>query len=584
MIKFFCKLNLVENKFNIEDLFNGATQNQLDGNYSEANICIQNNTLVCLLGDGYINGNLVTADSLHAIYEKKGVEILPELDGHFLAIVIDNEHQTINVLSDKFSTIPLYYYTNKEQIILSTSLKSIATAFDNKPAINPQAIYNYIYFHCIPSPHTVYEDIYKLEPAHKLTWENNQLDNSLYWLPTFSESEDTSSDVQQQALRTALNDTLTPLSNIDNVGAFLSGGLDSSSVAAFLAKNSENKAKTFTIGFSEPGYDETEFAAAVAEHLGTDHHVYQLTPKDVLDALPKIAEHYDEPFGNSSALPTYFCGKFAKENGVDTLLAGDGGDELFAGNERYATQKIFEKFASLPSIIKAPFNTLVPVAAKVCPISLFKKANSYIFQANQGLPTRLQHYNFLHQNPPSKVFTADILQKVDFSLPLDLMKSRYAEISNVSNTNNMLYLDWKFTLADNDLVKVNNMTDLAGVDVKYPMLSKELLALSCKVSSERKLPGNKLRDFYKQSLASVLPDSTINKSKQGFGLPFGMWLTKDEGLIELTDNALNSLKKRNLINPEFIDEARENHRSVHAHYYGELVWIMVMLELWLQSH
>jgi len=583
MKKFLCRLNLINGRLQLPTYGQGSIQNYVSGDFTPGKLIQDTNTTVLLLGEARIRDKSLSIKESLDIYNNNESD-LSKIEGHFLLLIIDIKNQVTKLFTDKFTTHPAYYYADQKQILFSSTLKGLVSCLDNKPDISSQALFSYLYFHCIPSPSTIYQGVKKLEPAHLLTWKEHKLTSSLYWKPTFTNSNKHSESEQCEILRNKLNSSIKNCRIDDNVGAFLSGGLDSSSVTAYLAKNSKGKAKTFTIGFSEPGYDETEFAQAVAEHFGTEHHVYQLKPIDVLEALPKIAAHYDEPFGNSSALPTYFCAKFAKQKGVDTLLAGDGGDELFAGNERYANQKVFAKYTQLPALIRTPLDFLIPTAAKICPINILKKANSYIYQANQGLPERLQHYNFLHQNPPETVFTADILKKVDNKLPTAQLKTRYNEVDISSPTDNMLYLDWKFTLADNDLVKVNNMTDLAGITVKYPMLSPELLNFSCQVSAERKLPGCALRHFYKKALTPVLPGSTINKSKQGFGLPFGKWLAKDKELMVLTDNALNSLKTRNIIKSEFIDRTLDQHRNVHASFYGELVWLMVMLELWLNSH
>jgi asparagine synthase (glutamine-hydrolysing) len=518
-------------------------------------------------------------------YLLKGASYLAQLTGHFCIVVVDEVKQAVYALTDKMGTTNLYYHKDKDGLYLSTGLGKLIAMADKKFELSAQSLYQYIYFHCIPSPDTIYQNVHKLEPARMLKIESSVMSNSSYWTPSFSHNN-LNIDVKQkqQQLRDALSDATKAYANNDSVGTFLSGGLDSSSVTAYLAKNSSQPINTFTIGFSEPGYDEKEFAQAVSDKFATNHTTYDVTPQDIHEYLPQIASYYDEPFCNSSALPTFFCAKLAKDNGVDTLLAGDGGDELFAGNERYAKQKVFERYFKLPGAVRSLLDTVVPAAAKTIPVNIINKAQSYLQQANEGLPGRLQHYNFLHQTSPTQIFNQSILENVIQGRPVEQYQQRYDELSDTHFVDNMLYLDWKFTLADNDIMKVNYMTKMAGVEVKYPMLSEKLLALSCDIPAEVKLPGQLLRDFYKQSLAPVLPASTINKSKQGFGLPFGKWLVQNQDLQRLTSDALDSLKQRDIFEPSFIDKAQKMQADGHAQYYGELVWIMVMLELWLQSH
>jgi asparagine synthase (glutamine-hydrolysing) len=365
--------------------------------------------------------------------------------------------------------------------------------------------------------------------------------------------------------------------------AFLSGGLDSSTVTGMLAEVSEHQASAYSIGFSAEGYDEMAFARTAARHFNVKLHEYYVTPQDVVDALPLVATSYDEPFGNSSALPAYFCAKVAAENGVQTLLAGDGGDEFFGGNERYISQRVFEHYTSVPRVLR---RGLIEPIVKALPhqLPLVAKANSYIEQANTPLPDRLQSYNFLHRHAAEEIFSADVLQQVDTSLPLELLRSIYRRPHDASDLNRMLYLDWQITLADNDLRKVSHTCALAGVDVVYPMLDDDLVEFSCQVPTAWKINGNNLRHFYKQSLRGWLPQETIDKRKQGFGLPFGVWMRTYTPLRELAYDNLLKLKNRGIVRPEFIDKAIAMHQSEHAAYYGELVWILTVFELWMSRH
>jgi asparagine synthase (glutamine-hydrolysing) len=217
-------------------------------------------------------------------------------------------------------------------------------------------------------------------------------------------------------------------------------------------------------------------------------------------------------------------------------------------------------------------------------LPLISKANSYIAQANTPLPDRMQSYNFLHRHAAAEIFSDEFLQSVDESYPLNLLRSIYHRPESGSQLNRMLYLDWQITLADNDLRKVTQTCGLAGIDVVYPMLDDDLVEFSCNVPTHWKIQGNNLRHFYKEAFKGWLPKETIEKTKQGFGLPFGVWMRTYQPLREMAYDNLLKLKEREFIRPEFIDKAIEMHQSQHASYYGELVWILTVFELWMQGH
>jgi asparagine synthase (glutamine-hydrolysing) len=332
------------------------------------------------------------------------------------------------------------------------------------------------------------------------------------------------------------------------------------------------------MGFDAKGYDEMDYARITAAHFKIKLHEYYVTPADVLQAIPLIAQTYDEPFGNDSAVPAYYCAKFARELGMTRLLAGDGGDEYFAGNSRYAKQKVFELYRHVPSPVKS---ILEPLAFNLPPL---RKVKRYIEQAKIAMPERLETYNFLHQTPLAEIFSEDFLAQIDPDQPLQFLKNTYNRTSNDDLIKQMLFLDDKFTLADNDLRKVNRMCELAGVDVHYPMLQENLVAFSTSIPSKWLMQGFELRSFYKEGLRNFLPKATLAKSKQGFGLPFGVWMSSDKELKQFAVASLESIEKRGFLNPAYIKNLIRLHQEGHASYYGTMIWLLVMLEQWLSTH
>lgn len=507
-----------------------------------------------------------------------------DLCGSFVLAVIDAGDRKITLALDRIGQRHLYYALTSEGLVFATRADDLAKHPDVKRDLSLQALFDYVYFHHCPSPGSIYANVNKLEGGECLVWCNGSVNRRYYWLPEFTENGDVRVeregvellDILAQAVRRETH-------GVSKVGAFLSGGLDSSTVSGLLARENGG-ADTFSIGFPVEGYDEISYARTAAEHFNTRQHEYYVTPDDAVNAIPLVASGCDEPFGNSSALPAYFCAKLARDHGVERLLGGDGGDELFAGNERYAKQLLFERYRKVP----APFRSALEFALNRIPpalqLGLVRKAGRYIEQAATPLPDRLQDYNFLRRHDVRDIFHPDLLAAINTSAPLSVQQACYQRPKEGSSLNRMLYLDWKITLHDNDLVKVNRMCELAGVDVAYPMLDDALIELSCRIPSNAKLKVNRLRWFYKRAMQGFLPARIIDKSKHGFGLPFGIWLRNHAVLKALAYDNILKLKGRGYFKAEFLDHAIAMHQSVHAAYYGELIWILMMLELWFQSH
>jgi asparagine synthase (glutamine-hydrolysing) len=299
--------------------------------------------------------------------------------------------------------------------------------------------------------------------------------------------------------------------------------------------------------------------------------------------MAEVAAHSDQPFGNSSVLPAYYCARMARADGVTRLLAGDGGDELFGGNSRYAKQRVFGWYDTLPGPLRRQLLEPVLERSPVGGLPLARKGRSYVEQAKVPLPDRLQMYNLLLRLGVHEVLSPRLLDAVQLDAPLHHQRQVWSLVGNASALNRMLAFDWRYTLAEADLPKVCGATRLAGLEVGFPFLDPALLALSLRLPSSYKLKGLKLRWFFKEALRGFLPDEIITKKKQGFGLPFGVWANQHSALNALAKDALGSLAERGIVRPDFIGQLLQHHLAAHPGYYGEMVWILTMLELWLRS-
>lgn len=521
------------------------------------------------------------AAALVEAYRRRGGELWREVGGAFSLAVIDPARDTVVLVMDRIGQRHLYYAQTAGGLIFGTSARALLAHPEVASDIHLQAVFDYVYSHHCPSPGSIYRDIRKLDGAEVLVYQAGNLQIQRYWQPEFHE-ESRSLKTLSAELHDALRGAVAGYEG--RVGAFLSGGLDSSTVAGVLAQARPGAAETFSMGFAVPGYDEMEYARIAARHFQTHQHEYYLTPDEAVAAIPQIAAAYDEPFGNSSALPTYFCARMAREQGIELLLGGDGGDELFAGNTRYATQLLFEPYGRIPGGLRTSLEAgLSHLPGSLAGFLPFRKLRRYVEQAKTPLPDRLHDYNYMHRLVLGAVFAPEFLAAVDSEAPLAEQRRCYQRPAEASTLNRMLYLDWKTTLHDNDLVKVNSMCDLAGVSVAYPMLDDAVLDLSCRVPSRLKLRQGRLRWFYKKAMVGFLPQEILTKSKHGFGLPFGIWLREHAPLRELAYDHVTALKQRPYFRPDFLDEAIRMHQTGHAAYYGELIWVLMMLELWFAA-
>ena len=498
--------------------------------------------------------------------------------GHFAAGLDVDGRRFIAV--DRFATHSLCYRTDGGVLRFADRADSLAGP---EADIDLQGLYDYLYFHAIPSPRTVFRDVQRLTAGHCAWQDNTGIHVERYWSPHFAETattfdaaRDTFRKLLAQAVRTQLDDS--------KAACFLSGGTDSSTVAGVIRQETGQAPMTYSIGFEAEGYDEMEYARIAAKHFGTDHREHYITPADLVRLIPEAAAHHDQPFGNSSALPTYFCALKAREDGVSRLLAGDGGDELFGGNTRYAKQRVFSHYDSVPRSVRRTVLEPVSNSGLLDRLPLLRKGASYVRQAAVPMPDRMHTYNLLHRLGQATVLTPAFLAQVDSQAPQKQQRVVWAESEGASFVNRMLAYDWRYTLAENDLPKVKGGTALAGVSVGYPFLDQALVDFSCRLPTDFKLKGLKLRWFFKEALRGFLPDSILTKKKHGFGLPFGIWATRDAALNTLARDSVRGLGERGIVRREFTDQLVDEYLPLHPGYYGEMVWVLMMLEQWFRHH
>lgn len=517
-----------------------------------------------------------------AALKKGGVGAANEAMDFFSVGLHDGPGRTFLAV-DRFSTHPLFYRLIDGQLHFAARAGALA-AITPTAQLDAQAIFDYLYFHVIPSPRTIFTDVHRLPAAHYALLENGALTVAPYWIPAFEEPVRASFEPLAEQFRALLRGAVAAALDDSKPACFLSGGTDSSTVAGLIGQVAGRPAATYSIGFEAQGYDEMEYARLAARHFGTEHHELYMSPDELVRSIPVVAAQFDQPFGNSSALPAYYCVRMAREDGVTRLLAGDGGDELFGGNTRYAKQRVFGWYEQIPASIRD--NLLQPLFGlpALQRMPLLRKGSSYIEQARVPLPDRLQMYNLLLRLGPEQMLTPSFLAQVDAQAPAMQQRQVWAQPAAGSNINRMLAYDWRYTLSEADLPKVRETAAMAGVEVGFPFLDERLLDFSLRLPSDYKLKGLRLRWFFKEALRGFLPNEIITKKKHGFGLPFGVWVNQHAKLHALAAESVYGVAARGIVREAFVKLLLDTQLKAHPGYYGEMVWILMMLEQWLRAH
>lgn len=528
-----------------------------------------------------------TARLLAALYERHGLDFLTRLNGPCAVCIVDKRQNTAHIATDRYGIVPVVYLADGGRVICAPRIRDILAVPGVDPGgVDPGALVDYLNFSAIPGPRTVYRNLRMLPPGHVVTVSGSSAVPKLTSYYDLDYTVDNAGEERYRALvPPAIEEAVRVILDTEaaagrRVGTFLSGGTDSSTVTG-MVKKLAGSVKSFSIGFDEPGYNELDYARIAARHFGAEHYEYMVTPDDVLAAIDALLDVYDEPFGNASAIPSYFCARFARDHGVDTLLAGDGGDEIFGGNERYAARRIFSVYHQVPKLLrKGVIEPLVAMAPELH--SVITKGKKYISRANIPQPDRFYSYNPVAALGVDAIFAPDFVRQLRGHDTNAWARVHWQAAGTDDELNRLLYLDMKHTVTDNDLRKVNGMTAKAGMRVAYPFLDHRLVDLAGRMPSDLKVRGTYLRYIFKESLKGFLPPEVIAKQKHGFGLPIGVWTrTKPNIAAFVRDTLLGpSCSIQPWLRDGFLEEIFRIHGETGASFYGDIIWNLLMMELW----
>jgi asparagine synthase (glutamine-hydrolysing) len=522
------------------------------------------------------------------LYKRQGSAFINSLRGSFAIALWDSQEKKLVLGTDHLGTRPIYYWVSHAQIGFAPRIGWLAATPQIAKTVDHNSLYFYLNHSFIPAPFTIYESIRRLEPGHLLIRANGQVTVQAYWDVVYDEDNDLSESAAAASLHSSLEDSVrfalsAGCHEISEVGAFLSGGTDSSTIVGLLGKVAAQPVKSFSVGFEEAAYNEIHYARVAAKHFNSASHEYFVRPDEALDAVSALASAYDEPFGNSSAIPTFFCLKMAREAGVKIMFAGDGGDELYGGNERYITEKVFTLYHRIPRPLRLAIDGSVELIPEFYP---WRKIRNYVHKANQPAAHRFFSYQLYFRDHSDEYLSDDFRESIDREFPLDIPKRHYARAGNIAALNRLLYVDLKLAVSDNDLFKVNRMAETQDIQVRYPFLDPEVVNVAGKIPADMKVKRWSKRYIFKKAFEKFLPEEILQKKKHGFGLPTGDWLRHHGGFRDLARSLL--LEPRSVQRGYFKKRALEHLLKMHdeesSSYYGSHIWNFMMLELWHRNH
>jgi asparagine synthase (glutamine-hydrolysing) len=505
---------------------------------------------------------------------------LHKVGSQFALFFADKTRKKVYIATDAFGSFPIYYARKDGTLFFSTDLDTLSNHRSINARLSDQSIYDYLYFSIIPAPSTIYENISRLPLGHLLIFDRTGLACRQWYKP--ASIDQAPIDGQKKSLRRSLSAAVDSRWIKGRSACFLSGGLDSSTVSGLASQVSDSPVAAYSIGFPESEYDEMPYARIAATQFGLDHRIHYVSASEIHANMSTVLNAIGEPFSNASAISSFVCAKKAVDDGFDNLLAGDGGDELFAGNERYTKQLKLHVFDRLPSMLRSTLTSLNSNLDRNLPAPI-QKLSSYIRQASLPFSQRLQYYSFIEQSGYENIFSRRFLNKVEPESPMNHIQQLFDSAPYEDYLKRMLYVDWRITLADNDLRKVRIACDIAGADVQFPMLDSDVVSVSEKIPGTMMMPGGKLRGLYKQSFKDFLPDSILTKPKQGFGVPVGRWMQSNREFRDFVDANLVSLAERDILNPDFLSDTRLAHQTDNAAHFGVVLWTLIVLEMWLQN-
>lgn len=517
-----------------------------------------------------------------------GTDGLKMLDGMFALALWDSKEESLLLARDRIGIKPLFYSTKDRSIVFASELRALSKSplYDNQ--IDLISLNQYLSFDYVPSPRTILKGVSRLEPGEFLFFCKGLIKKARYWNISFTQSESrpplNPDDYYNQFIRILTSVVSRELQSDVPIGVFLSGGLDSSAVAAIAQRVSDRTIKTFSVALDDPSFDESSWARLISERIGTEHFEYRLTTDEIIQTIMKLGELIDEPLADSSFIPTYVLSKFARTK-VKVALGGDGGDELFAGYPTYQAHQLVDLYEMLvPRLIRT---RIMPSLTKALPVSFRNVSTDFKikrFLGGRGVPFMIRHHRWLGSFDDEQkrlLFHRNLeLSNLDTYEPV-FQKIRESDAT--SRMNQALFADMKFYLEGDILSKVDRASMANSLEVRVPLLNKEIVDFVTALPFDFKMRGFTTKYFFKRSLRGILPRNVIHRSKKGFNIPIAEFLTRELKDLTLQLLGREAIEKQGLFNHAYIQSLIDDHMNRKADRRKEL-WNLIVFQIWYNKN
>jgi asparagine synthase (glutamine-hydrolysing) len=519
-------------------------------------------------------------------YEERGVASVGDLDGMFAIAIWDAPARTLLLARDRLGIKPLYYAVLPDQIVFASELKALLEHPAIERTLDLTALSRYLAHEYVPAPHSILRAVRKLPAGHWLTYTDGRVKLEPYWDVHFQRGAGIDEAEAVEALRAALDRSVKQhlVSDVP-LGVFLSGGIDSSAVAAFAARHFPGRLKTFSIGFEDPSFDETAHARRVARVLDTDHQEEILDPRAALDLVARLPELLDEPLGDASFLPTYLLSRFTRRSAT-VALSGDGGDELFAGYPTYQAHRLAGHLELIPPLLRR--RLLRPVVERL-PVSLDNLSFDFKlkrFVAGLDFAPVDRHAAWLGSFTPAEqreLFTADALARMEAPPSYGAFLEMLSHAPSASGLERMLYLDLKGYLGEGVLTKVDRASMACSLEVRVPLLDHRVVELATSLPMHLKLRRVTTKYVLKRALAGVLPRDIVERPKKGFGIPLGRWFRGELAPMLRDVCAPEVIRRAGLFRPEAVGRLLAEHAE-RRHDHRKKLYTLLAFQLWASRY
>jgi asparagine synthase (glutamine-hydrolysing) len=518
------------------------------------------------------------------LYDEYGADCVNYLRGMFAFAIWDEREKSLFIARDRLGKKPLLYSHQKNgDLIFGSEFRALLSHPKVGREVDYEAIDSYLSYLCVPAPQTAFKEIRKLEPGHWLLWKNGEIKTQRYWVPDFSKKLKISkAEAEEETLRILRESVKLRMISEVPLGAFLSGGVDSSTVVALMAEQSSQPIKTYSIGFEEQDFSELKYAKKVAEHVGADHHEFIVKP-NALEVLPILVEHYGEPYADSSAIPTYYVSKETRRH-VTVALNGDGGDESFAGYERHAAMLLAEKYHQLPALARKLF---IETPTNLIPTSEIKRSrvrDVKRFLQAASMPKVERYFRWtstFHYQGKEDLYTKEFTQTVAANKPLRFLEYWFQKANGTGLLDATLLTDQMTYLPNDLLVKVDIASMAVSLEARSPFLDHNLIEFAATLPEKLKMKRFETKSLLKQIAAKLVPREVIYRRKMGFGVPVGKWFRHEmKGFVPEILLSEKSLQ-RGIARPETVKRLVNEHINANRDHTFQ-IWTLLMLELWFQ--